>query len=216
MSSKFTKLSDRLYEYLLAHIAGPEEVLKELIKETERVGGTRRQISPDQGALLTVLAKLINAKKAVEVGTFTGYSAICIGRGLVEGGRLVTCESSQEYADVAGKYFKKAGLGDKITVKLGPALESLASLELDSIDLAFIDADKVNYRNYYEVILPKVRPNGLIIFDNVLWHGAVVGWFDHSADTKALRELNDFLVGDSRVEIAMVPIADGITLAIKK
>jgi len=214
---KFTALSDRLYQYLLAHSAPPDAILEDLIAETEKIGRLAvMQIAPDQGALLTMLGKLINAKLAIEVGTFTGYSGISIARGLAEGGQLITCDISKEYTTIAKRYFARAGLDNKITLKLGPAVETLAKLDVRDVDIAFIDADKTNYRNYYEAILPKMRKNGLIIFDNVLWGGAVVSRWANDADTVAIRELNDFLVQDSRVDVVMLPVADGLLLARKK
>src|SRR3989344_987492 len=217
MSHKFTSLSNRLYNYLASHTAPPDQILQDLAEETQRMGfESRMQVSPDQGAFLTILTKLIDAKLAIEIGTFTGYSGISIARGLSDQGHLITCEVNEAYAGIATKYFERAGLNEVVTLKLGPALETLENLNVQDIDLVFIDADKVSYQKYYEAILPKVRQNGLIIFDNVLWHGAVVSPWFKDANTKAIRALNDFLVQDNRVKVVMVPVSDGMTLARKR
>jgi caffeoyl-CoA O-methyltransferase len=218
MHEKFTTLTPALYKYLIEHMTEPDSVLRELAEETMRLGDiSAMQIAHEQGAFLTMLTRLINAKQAVDLGTFTGYSAICIARGLAPGGTLLTCEVNEEWAQVARQYFKRAGLEDKITLKLGPALDTLRALpDTAHIDLAFIDADKVNYRAYYEELLPRTRENGVIIFDNVLWGGAVIDPRENDPATVAIRELNDFLKTDSRVEVVMLPISDGLTLARKR
>ncbi|MBI4128629.1 MAG: class I SAM-dependent methyltransferase [Parcubacteria group bacterium] len=218
MHKKFVTLTPRLYDYLVAHSAKQDQVLSELAAETAQLGGwSVMQIAPDQGALLTLLCRLMSAKFAVEVGTFTGYSAISIARGLASNGRLITCEMNPEWAAIAKKYFAQAGLSDRIDLKLGAALETLRALpRAPQIDFAFIDADKTNYRPYYEEILSRLRSGGLITFDNTLWGGSVASRDKTDRETESLRALNDFLVADERVEIVMLPVADGLTLARKR
>ena len=218
MLDKFTKLSPELYEYVLAHRTERDPVLADLITETSKLGGfAMMQIAPEQGALLTLLARISGARNAVEVGTFTGYSALSIARGLVPGGKLLCCDVSDEWTSIARRYWEKAGVADRIELKLAPGVETLRALpKTEHIDFAFIDADKVNYKNYYEAILSRMRPNGLIVFDNVLWMGQVVDPSNQSDDTKAIRALNDFLPTDPRVECVMVPVADGLMLTRKR
>jgi caffeoyl-CoA O-methyltransferase len=218
MHEKFTALTPALYEYLLAHNPPPDDVLRDLATETAALGPlSLMQIAVEQGAFLTLLARLIGARRAVEVGTFTGYSAIAIARGLAAGGHLQCCDVNEEWAAIARRHFARAGLSDRITLTLGPALDTLRVLpRTPEIDLAFIDADKPNYRAYYEELLPRLRPNGLMVFDNVLWMGQVIEPTDTSESTVALRELNDFLARDARVDAVMLPVADGLTLVRKR
>ena len=171
----------------------------------------------EQGAFLTLLARAIGARRAVEVGTFTGYSAIAIARGLPPDGRLLCCDVSDEWTGIARRYFARAGLAERIDLRIAPALDTLRALPSGpALDLAFIDADKTSYRAYYEELLPRLRPNGLVLFDNVLWSGAVADPTDHSENTEAIRALNDFVARDERVESVMLPIADGLTIARKR
>ena len=214
MQAKFTALTPALYSYLVAHNRPPDPVLRELADETAALGPiSMMQIAPEQGALLTFLGHLLGARRAVEVGTFTGYSAISIARGLAPDGRLLCCDLSDEWAGIARRYFERAGLADRITLRVAPAIETLRALPRTAeIDLAFIDADKTGYREYYEELLPRLRPGGVIGFDNVLWNGNVIDASKTSEDTVALRALNDFLVTDQRVDMVMLPISDGLTL----
>src|SRR5439155_18698517 len=186
--------------------------------ETEALGPiSLMQVAVEQAAFLTLLGRLLGARRAVEVGTFTGYSAISIARGLAPDGQLIACELSEEWAAVARRYFARAGLTERINLRLGPAIETLRNLpRKPEIDLAFIDADKTGYRAYYEELLPRLRPNGVIVFDNVLWMGRVADPTENDESTRAIRELNDFLVEDERVDTVMLPVADGITLARKR
>jgi caffeoyl-CoA O-methyltransferase len=218
MSAKYTALSPELYDYLVAHRSERDPVLRDLVEETARLGGiSLMQIAPEQGALLTQLARLIGARRAVEVGTFTGYSGISIARGLAPGGKLLCCDVSEEWTRIARTYFERAGVADRIELRIAPALDTLRALPRDeAIDLAFIDADKGNYRNYYEEILARLRPNGLIVFDNVLWMGAVADASNRDADTLAIRDVNDFVASDPRVECVMIAVADGLLLARKR
>jgi caffeoyl-CoA O-methyltransferase len=174
-------------------------------------------VAREQGLLLTMLTRLVGARRAVEIGTFTGYSSICIARGLADGGRLLACDVSEEWTAIARKYWARAGVQDRIELRIAPAVETLATLpETPEVDLAFIDADKTSYRAYYDALLPRLRPNGLIVFDNVLWMGAVANPDAQDESTVAIRALNDFLVTDERVDVVMLPVADGITLVRKR
>lgn len=215
---KFTRVTPEVYSYLIDHRSERDPVLAELVTETATLGGvSRMQIAPEQGALLTLLVRLVNAKRAVEVGTFTGYSAISIARGLAPGGKLLCCDVNEGWTGIARKYFAKAGVADRIDLVIAPAVETLSALPADeAIDFAFIDADKPSYRRYYEEILKRLRPGGLIVFDNVLWGGQIANPEDQSENTLALRALNDSVVADPRVECVMIAVADGLLLARKR
>lgn len=207
-------LPPAVHEYLIRHGMPPDAVQQELIEETKRLGGiSLMQIAPEQGAFLTLLARAIGARRAVEVGTFTGYSALCIARGLAPGGRLLCCDVSEEWTAIARRFWEKAGVADRIELRLGPAAETLAALPAEPVfDLAFIDADKGGYPVYYEAILPRLRPGGLILVDNVLWFGRVA---DPAADDEAtgqIRAFNAKVAADPRVETVMLPIGDGLTI----
>lgn len=214
MMEKFTALTPALYEYLVRQAPPLDDVLRDLRDETAALGPiAQMQIAVEQGAFLTLLARAIGARSAVEVGTFTGYSAIAIARGLRPDGRLLCCDVSEEWATVARRYFGRAGLQDRIALRVAPALDTLRALPPSpTIDLAFVDADKPSYGAYYEELLPRLRPNGLLLFDNVLWGGAVVDAADHTENTEAIRALNDLVARDARVESVMLPIADGLTI----
>src|SRR5437762_3414662 len=178
---------------------------------------SRMQIAVEQGVFLTFLARALGARRAVEIGTFTGYSAISIARGLAPDGTLLCCDLNEEWTAIARRYFARAGLAERITLRIAPAIETVRALpRAPEIDLVFIDADKTGYRGYYEELLPRLRPGGVIGFDNVLWGGSVADPSDTSDDTVALRALNDFLVRDDRVDLVMLPVADGLTLARKR
>jgi caffeoyl-CoA O-methyltransferase len=218
MPAKFTSLDEDLHAYLVAHGARQDDVLRRLAAETEDLGDVAvMQIAPDQGAFLTLLARAIGARRALELGTFTGYSAICIARGLGEGGCLITCDVSERWTAIAQRYFREAGVEERIDLRLAPALETVRSLPAeDRFDLAFIDADKEGYPAYYEEVLGRLRPRGLVMLDNVLRGGAVLDAEDDSPGNVAIRELNGRIASDERVEVAMVGVADGITLALKR
>src|SRR5262245_18101118 len=218
MHPKFTALTPDLYEYLVAHNPPEDDVLRDLATETGALGPVSlMQVAHEQGAFLTWLTRLVGVRFAVEIGTFTGYSAISIARGLAPGGRLLCCDVSEEWTAIARRYWARAGLGDRIELRLGPALDTLRTLPADPpVDLVFIDADKTNYRNYYEALLPRLRPNGIIVFDNVLWMGAVADRANQEESTVAIRALNDLVARDERVEAVMLPVADGITLVRKR
>lgn len=212
------RLTPEIYGYVLEHRSERDPVLAALIEETGKLGGwSMMQIAPEQGALLTLLARIMNAKSAIEVGTFTGYSAISIARGLVPGGQLLCCDVSEEWTSIARDYWARAGVADRIRLEIAPATDTLRALpETETVDLAFIDADKVNYKTYYEEILKRLKPNGLIVFDNVLWGGSVVDQQNQKDDTVAIRALNDFVAADPRVECVMIPVADGLLLTRKR
>lgn len=218
VSRKFTALTPPLYDYLLAHNREPDDVLRDLAEETRALGEAGSwQCSTEEGALLTMLARLTGARSAVEVGTFTGYGAISIARGLEPGGRLLSCESEEAYAAIARRYIERAGLTASVRIEVGPALDTLKALPSDAaIDLAFIDADKKNYRRYYDEVLPRMRRGGLVVIDNTLWRQRVIDPDDTHKSTRVIRALNDFLVRDERVDIVMLAVADGITLARKR
>jgi caffeoyl-CoA O-methyltransferase len=216
---KFLRLTSDIYNYLVAHGGNHDALSAELAEETaRRLGGVAMmQISSEQGTFMTLLARAIGARHAIELGTFTGYSAMCIARALPPDGSLLCCDVSSEWTSIAQRYWERAGLSNKITLKLAPALETLRELPAtDVFDFAFIDADKSNYRSYYDEILKRLRPNGLILIDNVLWNGEVLNLRNQTADTRAIRELNDFLPSDNRVDVVMLPIADGLTICRKK
>jgi predicted O-methyltransferase YrrM len=215
---KFITLDSRLYDYLLAHGRNGDALLHELAEETRQKFGpwAGMQIAPEQGAFMALLARAIGARNAIEVGTFTGYSAICIARALPADGRLLCCDVSEKWTEIARRYWERAGVAGRITLKLGPALDTLRALPAgEALDFAFIDADKANYLDYFEEILRRMRAGGLILVDNVLWGGAVIDEDNHTEDTVGIRAFNDFLAADGRVEVVMLPVADGLTIARK-
>jgi len=220
--SKFTPLTDELHGYIVSHSARQDEVLRRVQEETAAMGEISvMQIAPDQGAFMTLLCRAIGASEAIELGTFTGYSAICIARGLAPGGRLVACELSEEYAEVAARNIEAAGVGDRVEIRIGPAIETLRAMpERELFDFAFIDADKVGYPDYYEQVLARTRPGGLIVVDNVLAGGDVVrddAEVDRPRESlDAIRGVNETIAGDERVDCAMIAVADGLMLARKR
>ncbi|HEV3225985.1 MAG TPA: O-methyltransferase [Acidimicrobiales bacterium] len=214
---KSFQLSSAIHQYLLAHGTPPDDIEQALIDETAGLGDiSRMQIAPEQGALLRILTQLVGARQAVEVGTFTGYSALCIARGLADGGRLLCCDVSEEWTSIGRGHWARAGIDDRIELRIAPALDTLRALpSTPTIDLAFIDADKPNYIGYYEELVPRLRANGLLIVDNVLWHGAVIDTEANDDNVVAIRRFNDHLAADARVDAVMLPVSDGITLARK-
>jgi caffeoyl-CoA O-methyltransferase len=218
MPDKYVTLTPELYAYVVEHGAREDDVLRRLRAETEELGDIAiMQISPEQGAFMTLLAKAMGAGRALELGTFTGYSTICVARGLGEGGQLVTCDLNGDWAQIARRYFDEAGVADRIDLRLGPALETLRALPDDEpFDLAFIDADKREYPDYYEECLRLLRPGGLIMLDNVLRGGDVLDDADEDPRTVATREVNERAIADERVDVAMLGVSDGITLALKR
>ncbi len=209
-----------LQEYLTGAITPVDDVLHDLQRETAALGGiAEMQIAPEQGAFLTMLTSLIGARHVVEVGTFTGYSSICFARGLAAGGRLHCFDVSDEWTSIARRYWERAGVADRIELTLGPAAESLAALpQAPSTDLAFVDADKPGYPEYVELLLPRLRPGGLLLLDNTLRNGAVLPsrLEDSDEGTAVIARLNASLAGDPRVDVVLLPLADGLTMARKR
>jgi predicted O-methyltransferase YrrM len=213
---KFLQMSSELYGYMVEHGARQDEVLARIERETEALGDIAvMQIAPDEGALLTLLARTVGAKRAVEVGTFTGYSAVCIARGLSDDGRLLACEISEDWAAIARRNLEAAGVAERVEVRVAPAAETLRSLpEDEEVDFAFIDADKPGYPVYYEELLRRMRPGGLMLLDNVLLSGRVLKPEDDSA--RAMHALNERIARDERVDCATIAVADGVTLVRKR
>jgi caffeoyl-CoA O-methyltransferase len=216
--NKSFHLTGEIHQYIVAHGTPPDAIQQELIEETRKLGGIAlMQIAPEQGAFMTLLARATGAKRAIEVGTFTGYSTLCIARGLAEGGTVIACDVSEEWTAIARRYWEKAGIADKIDLRIGPAAKTLGALpEEASFDLAFIDADKPSYPIYYELILTRLRRGGLILVDNVLWMGQVANPAATDAQTQAIRSFNDAVSRDPRVDCVMLPISDGLTILRKR
>ncbi len=213
-------LDARLQAYLLA-ISSPEaRILQQLRAETATLANAQMQIAPEQGQLLSLLVQLMGAQRALEIGTFTGYSALAVALALPPQGELVACEVSREYVPIAQRYWQVAGVADKIDLRIAPALDTLDALlaagAAGRFDFAFIDADKRNYGGYFERSLALVRPGGLIAIDNVLWSGRVADPSVQDARTQYIRQFNAQLSADERVTLSVVPIADGLTLALKR
>jgi caffeoyl-CoA O-methyltransferase len=215
---KFIPLTPKLYEYAVAHGHNGDPIRAELAAETAKLGRVSgMQIAAEQGTLMGILAAAIGARSAVEVGTFTGYSALCVARALPADGKLLCCDVNEEWTSLGRRYWERAGVANKITLKLAPAAETLKALPAShTFDFAFIDADKTNYATYYEEILKRMRPAGLILLDNVLWSGGVIDDSRQDADTQALRKINDFIAKDTRVEAVMLAVADGLTIVRRK
>ena len=216
---KYIALSDRLYRYVCAcRSDAGDPILEALRAATESLGDlSRMQISREQGSLMTLLVAAIGAKSAIEVGTFTGYSSLCIARGLAPRGRLVCIDQSEEWTAIARKYWAQAGVENRIELQLGPAVPTLKKLDRQlRFDFAFIDADKTEYNAYYELILPRIRRNGLILFDNMLWGGRLGTRRIQQPSGQAIEKLNRKLARDKRVESVLLPIADGIHLCRKR
>lgn len=210
-------LSDELAAYV--HELGTREpaVLARLREETAALPQHRMQVPPEQGAFLALLVELMGARRCVEVGTFTGYSSTAVALALPPDGRLLCCDVSEEWTSIARRYWAEAGVAEKVDLRIGQAAETLDGLlvdgDADSFDLAFVDADKSGYDAYYERLLRLVRPGGLIVFDNTLWHGDVLDEDSHDEDTRAIQALNLKLAGDERITLCLLPVADGVTLA---
>jgi len=215
---KAVQLTAALHAYLVAHGTPPDEIECELIDETHALGNIAiMQIAPEQGAFMTLLARMLGARRAIEIGTFTGYSALCLARGLPNDGELICCDVSEEWTNVGRRYWERAGVAHKIDLRIAPAIETLADLAHEpSFDLAFIDADKTAYITYFEALLPMIRAGGVILVDNVLWKGAVIDPEADDKNTLAIRKFNDFVAADPRVDCVMLPIADGLTLLRKR
>ena len=220
MANQTLGLDNRLYSYLHSVSLREPEVLIHLRRETAQHPMGRMQIAPEQGQFMALLIQLMRAKKTLEVGVFTGYSTLAAALALPPDGKIVACDVSQDYTAIARRYWRQAGVADKIDLRIAPALETLDQLlatgEASTFDFAFIDADKSNYDGYYERALQLVRPGGLIAIDNVLWSGRVADPKVEDNRTQAIRALNQKLHRDQRVTLSLVPIADGLTLALKR
>jgi predicted O-methyltransferase YrrM len=211
-------VTSELVDYAVAHGSWLDDpVLAELRAETMALGPVASmQIGPDQGQLLTLFARLVGATRAVEVGTFTGYSSLCIARGLAADGTLLCCDVSEEWTAMARRAWKRAGLVERIELRVAPAIETLRSLPTEpAIDLAFVDADKGGYSDYWDELVPRVRPGGVLLADNVLWSGSVVEG-DGDEDTRAIRAFNDRVAADDRVDVVVLPAFDGLTIALRR
>lgn len=220
MTNRSLNLDDALYQYLLDVSLRESPLLKRLREETAQLPTARWQIAPEQGQFMALLVQISGARKILEIGTFTGYSALCMAQAMSADGRLICCDLPGEYNAIAERYWHEAGVAERIDLRLAPALETLSALERggqsESFDLIFIDADKANYRVYLEHALVLVRQGGLILFDNVLWSGRVLEQSPESADTRAIQALNRGLLRDSRIDLSLLPLGDGLTLCRKR
>ena len=221
MSRTTSSITESVYDYLLSVSLREADVLRELRDETASHPNANMQISPEQGQFMQMLVRLIGAKKVVEVGVFTGYSSLAVALALPETGRIVACDISEEYTSIAQRYWEKAGIADKVDLRLAPAVETLDHLlkhdqVAETFDMAFIDADKESYLLYYERILKLLRPGGLMLVDNVLWSGLPADPEHHDSNTDAIREFNAFLFQDEGIDLSLLPLADGLTLARKR
>lgn len=218
MAPRSFLLSDELHRYLVDHAAPIDEVAQSLIDATARLGTVAgMQIAPDQGALLALLVRIIGARRAIEVGTFTGYSSLCIARALPDDGSLICCDVSAEWTSVGVEHWKRAGVDHKIDLRIAPALETLEALPTDAaFDFAFVDADKPNYMSYIDQLVPRLRLNGLLLIDNVLWGGKVVDPDAGDESTVAIRATNDHVAAHPELESVILSVADGLTIARKR
>jgi len=220
MSKKYTGLDDELYEYLKSVSLREDPICRRLREETAKMPMAGMQVAPDQAQFMALLVRLTGAREILEIGVFTGYSSLAMAMALPEGGHVTACDVSEEWTSIARRYWREAGVDSRIDLRIGPATDTLAELRENgrsgSYDLAFIDADKANYGIYYEESLKLVRVGGLIVVDNVLWSGRVADPKVSDVDTRAIRAFNAALLQDNRVEISMLPVGDGITLARRK
>ncbi|MFB2970744.1 class I SAM-dependent methyltransferase [Aerosakkonema sp. BLCC-F183] len=220
MSGNTLGLSAQFYNYLLSASLREPDILRRLREETANHPGAVMQVAPEQGQFLALLVQLMGAKKTLEVGVFTGYSSLSVALALPPDGKIVACDISAEHTSIARRYWQQAGVADKIDLRVAPALDTLDRLLADgqasTFDFAFIDADKANYENYYERSLQLVRPGGLIAVDNVLWYGRVAYPQDPDKITQIMRAYNEKLLRDERVFLSLIPIGDGLSLALKR
>ncbi len=220
MSNSSTLDLAAIYPYLLETSLREDKLLQQLREETAKDPMARMQIAPEQGQFMALLVKLISAKRIIEVGTFTGYSALCLAKAMGAQGKLICCDINTDWTTMAQRYWEQAGVQRQIDLRIAPASETLQQLiqqgQSGQFDMAFIDADKENYDRYYEQCLQLIRPEGLILLDNVLWSGRVAEPTFQDADTVAIRQLNEKLKRDERVDISLLPMADGITIARKR
>lgn len=220
MSPKTIGLAQDLHDYMMSVSLRESAPFRQLREETSKLEYSMMQTAPEQGQLMRMLVQLMGARRAIEVGTFTGYSAMCVASGLPDDGELIACDIKDEWVDIGRKYWKEAGLADKIEVRIAPALDTLDALLEDgqagTFDFAYIDADKENYVNYYERCLELLRIGGLVGIDNTLWGGSVIDESNQEESTVAIREFNEHVAGDERVDLTLVPVGDGLTLARKR
>ena len=213
-------MTDTLYQYLVEHSLRDHPVLRELREETAKLPKAVMQVGADQGQFLALLARLVGARRCLEIGVFTGYSSLAVAMALPEDGTILALDVSEEWTAIARRYWKKAGVDHKIDLRLGPAMNTLDTLmslrESGRFDMVFIDADKTSYLGYYERCIELVRPGGLIVVDNTLWSGRVADPTNKDTDTIALRAFNDALHHDERIDLALLPVGDGVTLARKR
>jgi predicted O-methyltransferase YrrM len=220
MSNRSLTLTDALYDYLLSVSLREPPLLLGLREETSALSSARMQISPEQGQFMALLVRLMGARNCLEVGVFTGYSSLVVALALPDDGRIVACDVNEQWTAIARTYWRAAGVDHKISLHLAPAAQTLDSLiaqgQSGSFDLAFIDADKVSYPGYYEQALELLRPGGLVVVDNTLWGGRVIDPKVSDEDTVAIRHFNDTLHRDQRVDVSLIPVGDGLTLARKR
>jgi len=219
MANKTLPLTDALHAYLVDHSVREPDILRQLRAETARDSLSMMQISPEQGQFMQLLVRLMNARNCLEIGVFTGYSSLAVALALPASGHLIACDVSEQWTAIARRYWREAGVEDKIDLRIAPALSTLDQLLAErragTIDFAFIDADKVNYPGYYERAFALVRTGGLIAVDNTLWGGQVIDKKAQGEDTQAIRRFNDKLHSDKRIHLSMLPIGDGLSLALK-
>ena len=220
MTNRSLNLDEPLYQYLLDVSLRESTLLHQLREETAKLPVARWQIAPEQGQFMALLVKLTGAKRMLEIGTFTGYSSLCLAGAMADDGLLICSDISAEYTSIARRYWHQAGLEERIDLRLGPALETMATLarsaQAESFDLIFIDADKANYPAYLEHALVLLRTGGLLLFDNTLWSGRVLEALPESADTRAIQALNRRLKNDPRLDLSLLPLGDGLTLCRKR
>jgi predicted O-methyltransferase YrrM len=220
MSNRTLTIDERIYDYLLSISVKEPALLGRLREETAQDPLANMQIAPEQGRFMALLVELLGVRHAIEIGTYTGYSALCIAMAMPSDGHLICCDTSEQWTAVARRYFVEASVADRIELKIAPALTTLDDLlakgQMGAFDFAFIDADKENYENYFERCLALARPGGLIAVDNTLWGGSVADPENQEPSTQAIRRFNEKLYNDERVSLSLVPIGDGLTLARKK
>ncbi|MGX5218776.1 O-methyltransferase [Pseudomonas sp. S9] len=220
MTNRTLNLDEPLYQYLLDVSLRESELLRQLRDETAGLANARWQIAPEQGQFMALLVQLLAPRRIIEVGTFTGYSAICMAQAMPTGGQLICCDLPADYNAIAERYWQQAGVSECIEQRLAPALQTLADLEAEglaeAVDMIFIDADKANYPAYFEQGLRLLKPGGLLLFDNTLWSGRVLEVEPQSADTRAIQALNQQLKSDRRIDLSMLPLGDGLTLCRKR
>ena len=220
MSNKTFTMSDTLAAYMQSVSLREPDVLTRLREETSRLPMSLMQIAPEQGQFMQLLVKALDIRRAIEVGVFTGYSTLCVALAMPDDGRIIACDINKKWTDIAQRYWKEAGVDNKIELRLAPALQTLDTLIGEQLqnkfDFAFIDADKAGYKDYYERVLALIRPGGLIAIDNTLWNGSVTDESDQTESTQAIRDINRHLHTDERVDISLLPIGDGLTLALKR